>query len=128
MPRRTRTLSPAVSVKLGELALAAPQVVAHRLARLALAGPHPSARDRAEFARMVREKQLAFAQSWLAMWAEGLRVQQGLWLAWARAPAPGRRAAARWVADGLRIGARGLSPVHAKAVANARRLSRTRLR
>ena len=31
-----------------ELAVAAPQVIAHRLARLALAGPAPSARDRVE--------------------------------------------------------------------------------
>ena len=42
--------------KVLDLGIAAPQVVAHRLARMALAGPVPSARDQKEFAGMVLEK------------------------------------------------------------------------
>jgi hypothetical protein len=42
--------------KSGELAAAATQVVAHRVTRMVLAGPNPSARDRNEFKRMVGEK------------------------------------------------------------------------
>jgi len=72
------------AAKLAELGLAAPLVVAHRIARMALAGPLPSARDRLEFAEMVIDKQVAFAK--------------------------------------------GIAPVHRKAVGNARRLARTRIR
>ena len=45
--------------QLVDLGIAAPQVVAHRLARMAAAGTTPSARDRREFTGMVLEKQTA---------------------------------------------------------------------
>ena len=61
--RRTRK-SKSVAVKSMELAIAVPQVVAHRVTRLALAGPKPSERDRNEFQMMVIEKQAAFVQAW----------------------------------------------------------------
>ena len=63
MPARRRP-SASLSAKTTELALAVPQVVAHRLLRMAHAGPHLSARDRKEFARMIAEKNSAFAESW----------------------------------------------------------------
>ena len=44
--------SSAVS-KVADIAVAAPQVIAHRVTRMALAGPVPDARDRKEFATMV---------------------------------------------------------------------------
>ena len=66
MPARRRP-STSLSAKTAELALAVPQVVAHRLLRMAHAGPHLSARDRKEFARMVAEKNSAFGESWNAM-------------------------------------------------------------
>jgi len=71
MPRTTSR-----AAKLTELGLAAPQVIAHRLTRMALAGPTISARDRKEFTGMVAEKQAAVAQAWMGMFAEGLRLQQ----------------------------------------------------
>ena len=53
-----------------ELAVAVPQVVAHRFTRLMLAGPLPNACDRREFFGMGQEKVQAFWQSWFAMgWA-----------------------------------------------------------
>ena len=67
--------------QLVELGIAAPQVVAHRLARMAAAGTTPSARDRREFAGMVLEKQTAFAQGWMAMWVEAALAQQRFLLA-----------------------------------------------
>jgi len=46
----------ATALKLAGLGFAAPQVIAHRLTRMALAGPTMSARDRKEFTGMVVEK------------------------------------------------------------------------
>ena len=57
-----------------ELAAAVPAVVAHRMSRLALAGPSPSARDRKEFHKMGAEKVAAFYESWTAMFAEMYRA------------------------------------------------------
>ncbi|MDQ6639969.1 MAG: hypothetical protein M3Z15_09945, partial [Pseudomonadota bacterium] len=81
--RRTRP-SRSLSTKAAELAFAVPQVVAHRLARMANAGPHLSARDRKEFARMVAEKNSAFGESWNAMARQTLQSNQALAAALAR--------------------------------------------
>jgi hypothetical protein len=70
--RRTRNLT----TQMSELALAAPQVVVHRLTRMALSGAQPSARDQREFALMSKEKQAAFQESWMAMGMQAWRVQQ----------------------------------------------------
>ena len=118
-----------------ELAVAAPQVIAHRLARLALAGPAPSARDREEFRRMGAEKAAAFAESWNAM-ATGMleanrtpmaSLVRGFW------SAPGARrsaaSAARQVGrEAVGIVQRSLAPAHRRAVANAKRLGRIKLK
>lgn len=115
------------ALQLTELAWAAPQVVAHRLGRMALAGPNLSERDRREFTGMVVEKQLAFVQAWTAMLAAALRWQQTFVLSllsgasWDQHRAHALSAAAQAAAGAL-------APVHRKAVANARRLARTRLR
>lgn len=58
--------------------MAVPQVVAHRLTRMALAGPSLSNRDRKEFQRMVNEKHAAFAQAWSAMAREAFRANQAM--------------------------------------------------
>lgn len=116
MPRRRRT-SPTLPVQAAELALAVPQVMGHRLARMALAGPFPSARDRREFQAMGQEKVHAYWQSWFAMgWALTQAWQQA-WLATlqgARVP---------WV-DAQAVLSKGLAPVHRRATSNARRLAR----
>lgn len=113
-----------------ELAIAAPQVVAHRLSRMATAGFNPSAADRREFVEMGSEKVLAFSQGWMAMAAQMLRWQSGLvqamWGMWLK-PGSSAPMAALWQQSSLApwkaLGA-GLAPVHAKAVSNARRLNR----
>ena len=104
-----------------ELALAVPQVMAHRLTRLALAGPVPNARDRREFHTMSHEKVQAFWQSWFAMGWAMVEASQLAWVAMlqgARVP----------LLDTQAILAKGLAPVHRAATANARRLARTTLR
>ena len=86
------------------LALAAPEVVGHRVLRMWLAGASPSRRDRLEFYRMWVEKPAAFYASWNAMMLEAYRANFAL--AW-------------------RIWGAGLAPIHRRAAANARRLRRT---
>jgi len=115
------------AVKLAELGVAAPQVIAHRLTRMALAGPTISARDRKEFTGIVTEKQAAVAQAWMGMFAEGLRLQQQFALSLLTGATP-RTHAARAKSAASRIASAGLAPIHRKAIANAKRLARTKLR
>lgn len=120
MTQRSRSAAP-LARQAGELALAVPQVMAHRLTRMALAGPVPNARDRREFHGMMQEKVHAFWQSWFAMGWSVLTAMQKAWLA-------GLQGARVPLMDTQAILAQGLAPVHRKATANARRLARTRLR
>ena len=124
--KRTRQAT-STAVKLAELGLAAPQVIAHRLTRMALAGPTISARDRKEFTGMVQEKQAAVAQAWTAMFEEGVRLQQQFALSLLTGATP-KQHAARAKSAASRIASTGLAPFHRKAVANAKRLARTKLR
>lgn len=135
MATRSKTVS--IQMKAAQLALAAPQVVAHRVARMALAGRTLTPRDKKEFTGMVQEKKQAFGQAWAAMAAETMRANQTLviqatrlaWspLSWGK-PATGRRLANQSGAAALGIFGKGLAPIHKKAVANAKRLAGTRLR
>jgi len=124
MPNLRHSRSSAhLAIQAFELSIAAPQVIAYRLARLALAGLSPSARDRREFARMGTEKIAAFYESWNAMYLALLRANLSLALSpfqlwWS--PARGRR-------TGLAILNHGLAPIRRRASANARRLRRTRI-
>jgi hypothetical protein len=136
MPARRRP-SASLSAKTAELALAVPQVVAHRVLRMAHAGPHLSARDRKEFARMIAEKNSAFGESWHAMALQTLQSQRAFAAALALAATPPRSARPNSVAQALAtqfqqaalaVLGKGLAPVHRRAVANAKRLARTRLR
>ena len=136
MPARRRS-SLSLSAKTAELAFAVPQVVAHRLLRMAHAGPHLSARDRKEFARMIAEKHSAFGESWNAMAVQSLASQRAFAAVLALAATPTRSArsgpaahalAAELQHAALAVLGKGLAPVHRRAVANAKRLARTRLR
>jgi hypothetical protein len=127
MARRSHSTR-SIALQAAELAWAAPQVMTHRLLRLATAGPNPSLRDRGEFARMGWEKVGAFYESWTAMAFETLRQQQAWWLAMASATTwpwlfahPGTAHSRRALHH---IVGRGLAPVHRRALANARRLAK----
>jgi hypothetical protein len=136
MPIRTTRNAKSVVAKSTELALAVPQVVAHRVARMANAGPTLSARDVKEFNRMVTEKRVAFAQSWQAMATHTVLASQAMVFSFARsfwsAPRRGKITPARVATQlqGLALGVlgKGLAPVHRKATANARRLARSKRR
>lgn len=121
--------------KLTELSLAVPQVVAHRVARMAIAGGSPSARDKNEFKLMVAEKQSAFLQSWSAMAVRAAQANQAIALGIFTLPwLPMRRNASvvavtsRLQRAAASVLEAGIAPVHRKAVANAKRLARTKLR
>ncbi len=133
--RRKRATRP-LAVKAAELAFAVPQVVAHRVTRMALAGPKLSARDRKEFELMVAEKNAAFGESWKAMAAQAALANQTLAASFIRsalAVARGKKpsaavSAAQLHKAALGVLSKGLAPVHRKATANAKRLARTKLR
>jgi len=121
-----------------ELAFAVPPVMAHRIARMALAGAAPgmapSARDQREFKLMSAEKTAAFQQSWMAMGLQVWRAQQAFAVFWWRAclspwgPPSAQAIGTHLQSAALGVLGQGLAPVHRTAVANAKRLSRTRLR
>ena len=133
---RRRRATSSLTVKAAELALAVPQVVAHRVTRIALAGPKLSDRDRKEFQRMVAEKNAAFIESWSAMARHAALANQALassifksFLSEARGKRPSAAAsAAQLRRAALSVLGKGVAPVHRRAVANAKRLRRTRLR
>lgn len=136
MATRRRRVHHPLAVKATELAFAVPQVVAHRVARMALSGPKLSARDQKEFARMVEEKNAAFGESWRAMSAQAALANHALatsffrsFLAAAHGKQPSAAAsAAQFQKAALGVLGKGLAPVHRKATANAKRLARTKLR
>ena len=136
MPTRRSRASRSLAAKAVELSQAVPEVVAHRLTRMALAGATLSPRDRKEFARMFAEKNAAFGESWVAMTKQAGLAHQALsasflktFFAAARGTTPSLPlATAQLHRAALGVVAKGFAPVHQKAVANARRLRRTKLR
>ena len=136
MATRRRRTSKSLAVQSVELGFAVPQVIAHRLARMAAAGASPSARDRAEFQRMGTEKLAAMNEAWAAMAAETFRANQeialsymqSLWLPWIRPTSAFNKASRQMTRAGLDILGAGLAPSRRRAVANAKRLGRIKRR
>lgn len=85
---------------------------------------------------MVAEKNSAFGESWNAMAAQAVLANQALaasffrsFLSVARGKNPSAAATATKLHKAaLGVLGKGLAPVHRKAVANAKRLARTKLR
>jgi len=132
MARRRRRRSKSLAVQSVELGFAVPQVIAHRLARIASAGASPSARDRAEFQRMGTEKIAALNEAWAAMAAETFRAQQeialSLWFPWINPGSAFNKASRQISRAGLDILGAGMAPARRRAVANAKRFGRTKRR
>lgn len=123
--RKSRSVSSAT--KMAELGMAVPQVMAHRLTRMAMAGPILSARDHKEFSGMVLEKQLAFTQAWWSIMTEASRLQQQMFMgALTGRPFALQMGLVQRAVD--RATSSGLAPIHRKATSNAKRLSRTKIR
>jgi hypothetical protein len=136
MPSRRTRKTQSLVTQAVELAFAVPQVVAHRVTRMAVAGPTLSARDRKEFQRMGAEKTAAFGESWNAMTLQAFRAHQALaasflrsfWSPSLKGRPSASAVAAQWQSAALDVLGKGMAPVHRKAVANAKRLARTKLR
>jgi hypothetical protein len=133
MPYRRNTRAIRLGAQAIELAFASPQVVMHRLTRVALAGASPSLSDQQEFHRMGAEKVAAFHESWHAMLGELFRMNLALWSSpwrWAATSTSGlhalRLASRHAERTTLAVLGAGIAPVHRRAVANARRLRRPR--
>ncbi|KQM62336.1 MULTISPECIES: hypothetical protein [unclassified Sphingomonas] len=117
--------------------LAASAVVIDRRMPMIDAGMrNPWTADHVELTGMVTEKAQAFAKAGDSLAAD-MAAMQGLWMqmmqdAWSlgtagRMPSPGRVAASsdramRLAAGMIGAGGRALTPIHAKATANAKRL------
>lgn len=117
--------------KTAELSFAAPQVVAHRVSRMATAGLNPSKADRKEFTMMGAEKVAAFYESWQAMGWQMLQAQQQMWMKMFMNPMmwwqPWNNKAfnSQMQRSMLDVMGKGLFPVHSRAVSNAKRLGRS---
>ena len=133
-------MSPATQRKVNQLArqtaqlsFAAPQVIAHRVGRMATSGIAPRSDDVQEFNRMYMEKVAAFSESWQAMGLQAMQSQFKLMSTWMGAfSRPGmwmqpwtRNApvSEQWQKSMLDIMNTGMKPVRGRAVANARRLN-----
>jgi hypothetical protein len=128
-----------LAAKSAELALATPQVMAHRLTRMAFAGASPNRRDRDEFSLMKEEKVAAFNESWQAMMAQTVQTQQQIclsmiqtvvhpaWFAWTGVKMPTRSLTQEISSAASDILSKGIDPVHKRAVANAKRLGREKI-
>ena len=136
MPAKRRKVQHSIAAKSVELAFAVPQVVAHRMARMALAGATPSQGDRREFNKMVSEKQAAFSQAWIAMTAETFRVNQSIAASlfgnflfpFAGTQSSGTILSRKMQSAAGSIIGKGLAPIHRTAVANAKRLAKVNAR
>ncbi|HEX4857085.1 MAG TPA: polyhydroxyalkanoate granule-associated phasin [Limnobacter sp.] len=115
-----------------ELSLAAPQVMAQRMVRMALAGSKPTPQDQKEFHEMSDEKVQAFYQSWAAIWVQmfksQLAVAEAMTTAFTTAMVAGKALSADSTLQAISREANkvlyaGMEPVHRKAVANAKRLA-----
>jgi hypothetical protein len=135
MPSHHKRRIKSVVAMAAELSLAIPQVVAHRIMRMAIAGPSLSERDRKEFQRMGTEKTSAFIESWNAITMQVLRANKALavsslrsfWSPLTKGRPSTNEAAAKLYSSALSVLSKGMAPVHRTALANAKRLARTRL-
>jgi hypothetical protein len=99
---------------------------------MAMAGVHPSKRDRDEFKLMGDEKVAAFQESWVAMASHAIQLQQQMAMQFAKAfwfpmvyRAPTMRSVERqWGNASVSMLGKGLEPIRRTAVANAKRLNK----
>jgi hypothetical protein len=142
-----------LAAKMVEMMLASTQVIAHRTSRMAMAGHTPNRRDRREFALMGQEKleagtksaqamaahMLTMGEFWGAPYRDCLRNYAALvsfansrtasqaiarQATLARALGQSTLGMAKASTSVTRLAHRGLRPIHAKAVANAKRLGK----
>ncbi len=110
--------------------MAAPQVVAQRLTRMAFSGINPSVDDHEELMLMGSEKMQAFQESWMAMWTQAWQSQMSLVESVAISSLDMMSGRDHPVSvfmqmpnQAAEVLSAGLAPLHGKAMDNARRLS-----
>ena len=118
-----------LAAKATELAFVSPQVIGLRIAQIAMAGLPPTGRDLAELHRMGNEKFIVFFESWNAMAMQTLRANQALtislWRWYVSSWITGRSNARQappptfWA---LKLLSSGMTPIHRRVIANAKRL------
>jgi hypothetical protein len=136
MPKSRASGASKVFAQLSKLGMAAPQVVAHRVGRMATSGPVMSARDRQEFSGMVSEKQLALTQSMQSMWLAGAKAHQDFWVTYSRSllqppwlkSHTNSQLAKQVQQAGFNLLSEGLAPFERKASSNAKRLAKSKKR
>ena len=93
MKLKSSRASKSLAVKGAELAMATPQVVAHRMARMVLAGPNPSPRDRQELAprHFVWKETFTITAGGRARWACGQAASEPVHMSTGRSSSGGIR-------------------------------------
>lgn len=145
MTRKTQRQAARLGQQMTEMMIAAPQVAAHRTARMLMSGAIPNRRDSREFKAMGDEKLAACSDAWQAMANQAITSQMqiattltqmafkqsALW--WTPFSASRGLSAADMTQLGnemqsaaMQIASRGMAPVRKRAVANAKRLQRVR--
>ena len=126
--KQARTPSARLARHVAGIAVGAPQVIAARSLRMALAGAKPNGRDRREFALMHAEKIEAMQEAWIAMGVEAWRMQQQALFSMATAflPGTGSPKKVRGPAGAIELVLKGIAPVHRRVAANVKRLRAAR--
>ncbi len=127
--RKTKKHKP-LPLQFSELAFTAPQVISHRMFRLATAGLKPSRRDQQEMIRMNTEKYQAMSESINSILLESIRMNQELTFSclrmfWLSGTNPVTAAFENAIQMGKvmnEITSLGIAPFHRRAMANAKRL------
>jgi len=133
MLKNRRSGAGKVLAQLSKLGMATPQVVAHRVGRMAMSGPVMSVRDREEFSGMVAEKQVALAQSMQSMWLAGAKAHQDFWITYSRSllqppwfkSTMNTQLARQIHQAGFNVLSEGLAPFERKVSSNAKRLAKS---
>lgn len=114
----------------GELGQQVPEVMHKRLSLMATQDPIHHAKTRKEIERMVVEKPVAFFESWQAMLTQSLIAQQNVsklmmdsWVAMAMGrPIMLDQLYYQVNYETLKVFEKGISPIHRRVMANAKRL------
>lgn len=145
MTRKTQRQATRLGQQMTEMMIAAPQVVAHRTARMCMGGAVPNSRDSREFKAMGEEKVAAFSESWQAMASQAMTSQMQIvatltqmayqqsslwWMPFGASrgvsTADMTQLGNQMQSAAMQIASKGMAPVRKRAMANAKRLKTTR--
>lgn len=128
-----RRQSTTLARKTTEAAISSPQVIRHRLTRMALAGANPGNRDKKEFHGMITEKYVGFTKAWFAMGVATIRANlvisgfmvTGFFNPFSRNKFSVFALAGKVQEESMNVLNKGLTPLHKKVVSNSKRLAKS---